>query len=112
MPMRCSCRSASLHQAALLGPVEAQHRRRHAVAAAQVGAEGDVLQHRHAGNHLHVLEGAGDAEPGDLREASESMRLPSSVTWPRVAGSTPVTRLKVVDLPARSGRSGRGSRRP
>jgi hypothetical protein len=55
-----------LHQAALLGAVGAQHRRRNAVAAAQVRAEGDVLEHGHRADHLDVLEGARDAAPRDL----------------------------------------------
>ena len=51
---------------ALLGAVEAQHRRGHAAPAAQVRAERDVLEHRHAGDHLHVLEGARHAALRDL----------------------------------------------
>ena len=88
-------------QAALLGAVEAQHRRRHAVAAAQVRAERDVLEHRHAGDHLHVLEGARDAAPGDLARR-QRRRCAGRAARPRraSAGSTPVTRLKMVDLPA------------
>ena len=58
MPMRPQLALGLAHQAALLGAVEAQHRRRDAVLAAQVRAERDVLEHRHRGDHLHVLERA------------------------------------------------------
>ena len=43
---------------ALFGTIEAQHSRGHAARAAQVAPERNVLEHRHARNHLDVLKGA------------------------------------------------------
>jgi hypothetical protein len=65
MPMRAAGLGLG-EQAALLGAVQPQHGLQRAAAAAQVAAEGHVLQHRHLGDHLHVLEGARHAAPGDL----------------------------------------------
>ena len=101
-----------LHQAALLGAVGAQHRRQHAVAAAQVRAEGDVLEHGHAGDHLHVLEGARDAAPRDLARGE---RVDALAEQRDLAARRRQHAGDEVEDGAtcrrRSGRSGRGSRR-
>jgi hypothetical protein len=59
-------------QRALLGAVDAQHGRDGALASAQVRAQRHVLQHRHVGHHLHVLEGARHAALRDLPRAQPS----------------------------------------
>ena len=52
-------------QLLLFGAVGAQHGGQHTLAAPGVGAQGHVFQHRHVGDHLHVLKGAGHALAGD-----------------------------------------------
>src|SRR5579859_2625671 len=53
---------------ALLGPVpwQPQHGARHAGAVPGVGADHDVVQRGHVGEEPDVLEGAGQAQAGDL----------------------------------------------
>ncbi len=48
-------------QRGLLGAVEPQHRRQPAAAAAQVRAEGDVVEHAARAEQPHMLEGAAEA---------------------------------------------------
>ena len=87
-------------QLALLCPVEPQHGGQHAGAAAGVGAEGDVLQHRAARQQADVLEGAPQPEPGHA-----AGRLPVT-TWPwrRMLPASgvikPLSWLNMVLLPA------------
>jgi hypothetical protein len=73
-------------QAALLGAVQPQHapaRRR----AAQVAAQRHVLQHRHLGDHLHVLEGARHAAPRDLARRQPATASPRKRTSPPSAAA-------------------------
>ncbi len=63
-------------------------------------SEADRLQRREVGEELVDLEGARQAARARLRRASRLMSRPSSRTWPEVGGSTPVSRLTKVVLPA------------
>src|SRR5207244_6119933 len=53
-------------QPCLISAVEPQHAGDGAGSPTQMRADRDILQHRHVGHQLDVLEGAGDAELDDL----------------------------------------------
>ena len=62
-------------RARLLRAVEPQRRAHDAGAAAQVGAERDVVEHAHLRHELHVLERAADAAARDLVRRAAADRL-------------------------------------
>ena len=80
---------------------QAASSRRLRPATAQMGADGDILEHRHAGKNVDVLKGAPDAAPCDLRAGQAVDALAAKADLAVVAAaSTPVIRLNTVLLPA------------
>ena len=68
---------------------------------AHVGADHDVVGHRHARERPHDLEGAADAGRAQLvRLAADVMSRPSSRICPASGRRKPLSRLKAVVLPA------------
>jgi hypothetical protein len=68
-PTRSSWRGLG-EQARLLGALQMRQAADSTpLLAAQVGADGDVLQHAHGGQQAHVLEGAAHAQPAISRES-------------------------------------------
>ncbi len=62
-------------QAMLFGAIEAQRRRDEALAATQVGTDGDVLEHRHLPEQADVLKGPAHAAAGDFTRGEGFGRL-------------------------------------
>ena len=88
--------------ARLLGAIEPQHRRAATPrAAAQVGAERHVVEHRHLRRAAYVLERARQAERARSRGRQAADRVADETgPRPRVSGSAPEIRSNMVLLPA------------
>ena len=70
------------------------------VRGAHIGADHDVVEHRHARERPHDLEGAADAGRADPCGVAPDMLRPSSSTSPALGCRKPLSRLNSVVLPA------------